>query len=67
MSNPGAKNPPTEAPSLEAELKTAVRKVMNNHLVVEADIAKVQEILDRKATPMRAPFLERVRRAKLGT
>jgi hypothetical protein len=56
---------PSTASSLENELLKAVRKVMDNQLVVEADVAKVQEILDRKAFQIRAPFAEKIRRAKI--
>jgi hypothetical protein len=59
------KPPPAPSPmSLETELKSAVRRVMNGQAVEARDVAKVQEILDRKAFQIRAPFIEKLRKAK---
>ena len=54
----------TSVSSLDNELRTAVRRVMDSQSVVQSDVAKVQEILDRKTMQIRTPFFEKVRRAK---
>ena len=54
----------TVTSSLDDELRSAVRRVMISVDVLDGDVAKVQEILDRKAFQIRAPFFEKVRRAK---
>lgn len=51
-------------PTIDVELRTAVRKVMDSSSVTAEDVARVQEILDRKASQIRAPFIEKVRRFK---
>jgi hypothetical protein len=49
---------------LDDELRSAVRGVMGAETVTQNDLAKVQELLDRKAALVRAPFTEKVRRIK---
>lgn len=57
-------NQVNQAISLEAELRDAVRKVMAADPAENNDFAKVQELLERKAASLRAPFSERLRRIK---
>ena len=49
---------------LEEQLREAVRNVMSATSVTQQELAKVQEILDRKAALMRAPYSAKVRRIK---
>lgn len=57
-------NQAKQAISLETELRDAVRKVMAADTAENNDLAKVQELLERKAASLRAPFSERLRRVK---
>jgi hypothetical protein len=50
--------------NLDSQLRSAVREVMTAEVVKPSDLAKVQELLDRKAASARAPFSEKVRRIK---
>jgi hypothetical protein len=50
--------------NLDSQLRSAVREVMGAEMAKQGDLAKVQELLDRKASSARAPFSEKVRRIK---
>jgi hypothetical protein len=52
-------------PKIDDELRYAVRLVMANKDATQRSlVTKVQEILDKKAAQMRAPFTEKMRRIK---
>jgi len=52
--------------SLDNELREAVEKLMaaSDQAVKQQCLALIQELLDRKAALLRAPFSEKVRRIK---
>jgi hypothetical protein len=54
----------SDLPTLETQLRAAVKDVMESADGNEAALGKVQELLDRKAALMRAPFSEKLRRIK---
>jgi len=51
-------------PSLDDELREAVREVMESQGLNPAAIARVEMLADRKAHAWRAPFAEKIRRIK---
>jgi hypothetical protein len=52
-------------PTLDDLLRIAVKKVMSSESAQPNAVAKVQELLDRKAAQIRAPSMEKLRRARL--
>lgn len=59
-----ALKPPLEMAELDSKLRAAVRTVMASEDVQSQNVAKVEELLDIKATLILAPFLEKMRRIK---
>ncbi len=54
----------SDLPTLETQLRAAVKEVMESGDRDEAALSKVRELLDRKAALIRAPFSEKLRRIK---
>lgn len=50
--------------NVDSQLRDAIREVMSADPVTKDDLAKVQQLLDKKAALIRAPFSEKVRRIK---
>jgi hypothetical protein len=55
---------PADDVKVDDQLRSAVRHVMGASIVTQNDLARVQELLDRKAALARAPFQEKVRKIK---